>query len=390
MSTTVSYSYGRTFQEAFALLRRQIDLENAVIENNKSTASQVDDSPADLLNMERIGAIAIAPAEPLVEVRDEIQNFVRAENFYKSLFYRVKAPSADTVTQNQLQTELTRTPDAGVANISATPIKAYASDSSQVAKDVGQKDASFQYYKIIDFVTDEGKKEGIQLSGIDATTRIRIVNILDKMRTKSASEEEVDLVRRSLNRPELEQPVEVTFDLSGSTDTYSTRIAQINQAEEFVQNLQTTTNLSGDRQVAPTTAAQGYFESYEAAMLYNARPICTLDEYIKFLGTHAVVEGKVVPGRALTTEDPRTFPAVYYKRIRKYRPGPPAVLPEGLSQLTNAGVISSPNGATATLSEAPTATLQALPADFPQTSQDWDKVLFAYRSNVLAKLAPGR
>lgn len=142
------------------------------------------------------------------------------------------------------------------------------------------------------------------------------------------------------------------------------------------------------------------FSSYEAAMRFGARPICTLAEYVQFLGEDAVVEGKIDPLTSLRDNDVRTFPAVFYKRIRRYRPGPPPAIAPG--NITNSPIQTSTDGvasqegndtetseeATIEANQAGESPVQGIPDDFPDTREDWDLILLQYRDNVLNRLPP--
>jgi len=412
MQTDVSMSYGRTMQEAFALLRKSIEMENADIitkradvarsinENNGTSSTNTDPQ------MERVGPIAVGPAEPLIEVRDTIQNFDRAEAFYRSLLYRSKPKNVDEISQAQQRADIIRRADEVEGRI----IPALAQDAkntSDVDAYLGSKDASFQYHKIIYLTSEKGKSEAVKLQGIDTTTRLKMISVIEKMRSGSATAEDLTFIRGATAQPELQQ-----LPADGNADPNI--IQRLNLLDEEIQNSTTSTNLNGNVDIDPAPTAGPLFESFEAAMFYNARPICTLDEYLVFLGEEAVEKkdrGIVLPGVALAADDERTFPAVYYRRIRKYRAGPPQAIPDTGLNLTNATGVTTPDGVWIVL---PTPTefnlaqrqeniaalvndpakvtnkVQGVPDDFPQTSQDWDAVLQVYRSNVLSRLAPGK
>jgi hypothetical protein len=84
--------------------------------------------------------------------------------------------------------------------------------------------------------------------------------------------------------------------------------------------------------------------------------VCTLDEYVAFLGEDATPEALIRPEDAFVENAPRIFPAPYYQRIRTYRAGAAV---EG-------------------------------DASFPHTAADWDTLLTVYRSNVLSRTGPGK
>lgn len=411
MQTDISMSYGRTIQEAFSLVRRSVDIENAIITRDRAdvarTINEKNTSSVDIpLGMERVGPIAVGPAEPLREVRDTIQNFSRAENFYKALLYQAKPKEADEISSAQERAEIARraNEEEGIIIPTAT---LESQEVSAVETYLSKKTASFQYQDIIQITSENGKPENIKLQGIDGTTRLRMINVIDKMRVGSATAEDLTFIQGATSLPDLQQQ-------TTTTPEPDPLIAQrLNLLEEETQNSMTLTNLHGNVDISPKDNAATLFDSFEAAMFYNARPICTLDEYITFLGDQAApaeVRGRVLPNVSLSATDDRTFPAVYYKRIRQYRPGPPRIIPETGVNLSNATVLTSPDGVyVAPLAAAEldltlrgeniaafindpskvTNKVQGIPDDFPQTSQDWDAILKIYRSNVLSRLAPG-
>ena len=347
-STRISISYGRTFSESFKNLRRQIDLENAAIVE----ASEKDDK----VNVERMGAIALSPAEPLGEIRNVVQNFERAEQFYQALFHRSAAPAADKLTQAQLSAELQRQQNERSDALGVTPLYVDAPAPPP------NKPAAFYYPNIIQFTDGQGNKQKIKLKGIDSTTRDKFYEILGKMRSGVATEEELQYVSKGLEQAPLKQGEK---DMSPTPDIER----QIALAEKLIRDMTTSTNVQGGLSVVPSPEAETYFEANAAAMKYNARPICTLDEYLAFLGDLAVPEGKFEANAHLAGEDPRTFPAPFYTRIRRYQPGPP---PEDTIIM---------EGAAHTVS---------VRAGFPDSVVDWDELLLAYRQNILWRTSPYR
>jgi hypothetical protein len=350
--TTLSISYGRTFQESFDVLRQNIDRENISIEQAVSTQ--------DTRNPERIGAIALGPPEPLREIRDVVQNFDRAEEFYSALFHRNNAASSDKLTQAQMSAEFQRQRDAQAVALGVSPPQ-YLDQ-----RPATPKTAAFQYPQIIQFVDEHGEKQNISLSGIDGTTRERFIAIFSKMRIGEATEEELTYVSEGLQQARIPQAVK-------GADPDPNVIRQIEIAEGLVRRVTTMTNIRGDKQVVPRDEARDLFESFDAALHYNARPVCTLDEYVAFLGDLGAPEARVEANQNLASEDPRTFPAPYYGRIRRYRPGPP---PEASGVQTGAGN---------------TVDMQEyVRTGFPDSVIDWDELLNAYRQNVLLRQSPQR
>lgn len=431
-ATQLSFSYGRTFREMFDLMHRQFTHENTTIglQAAETVNAVISGNRTPLeTRAERVGAVATAPPEPISEIRDVIQNFTRAEAFYRALFFRAASPDAERLDQDQLRAEADRRAQAdavvaaasggdpretdvdpreaeviasqdgaqriGVAVAEPSAPEAVSANeragTAAVNRDLQGKRAAFFYNEIIEFADNQGLRTGLQLEGLDASARSRINNTLAEMRTGTASEEDLAFVRTSTGRSNLQQQVEGE-DADPNVGT------QLDAVEVAVRNTAIRSNITGDRTIVPRREALHLFESYPAAMHQAARPICTLDEYVRFLGDEGIREGVVQPETALAQGDSRTFPAKYYVRIRNYRPGPPPAIPS--TQITNTTIVSNVDGidqsdpAVAASSTAPatgtagTATVQGLPDDFPQTRADWSAILLAYRANALSDLAP--
>jgi len=337
MSTTISIAYGRTFSESFDLLQAQAARENASSD----------------LTLERAGAIALGPPEPLQEIRDITQNFERAEAFYASLFQRVPAKQTDALTRDQVSTEFSR--------LRAEQAQALGVPYQEDPVPRTTKAASFDYRDIIQFRTPQGKTERLYLTGLDGTSRTTFKNIFDKMLVGDASKEEIAYVSNALQQAALPQ-----MSKDGFTDP--SVLEQIKRAQIEIYKFPTKTNIrGGNKEVVPTLEAADRFESHELAMAYNARPICTLHEYIAFLGDDGDPQGLVAANQPSSGWDTRTFAAAYYQRIRTYRTA-----------------VSDP----ATGSNQPMAA--DAPPDFPDRVVDWDVLLEVYRNNCLQRQGPGR
>jgi hypothetical protein len=432
MMTDVSVSYARTLQESFAIVRKQIELENAVGASNRAAVeAQISsgltgaERMAASTEMRPHGLLAMGPAEPLSEIRDVIQSFAKAEEFYGELFYRGIAAESTGITPNQTSADVARdseTPD----NASHPPDAPYAAQDTRIDTFLKNKKASFYYPDIIQVLSEKDKKASeVMLGGIEQQAVIKLVAIVDKMRVGEAKPEEIEAVSTALS---LTTPI-VQQDTDPNKFDFSIDV-QLNVLEAELESAVLQTNLSGDVGIVPHPKSARLFESYQDAMHYNARPICTLDEYIAFLHDQASVSGRVGPAATLASgafngRSERVFPAPYYKRIRKYRAGPPAIVPVG--NITNSPYVTGPSGnyviqgsavaqdsgpppanqslsdpaqssaadttnqsgPTDTLTGPPPKPIDSIPADFPQTSRDWDTILEEYRANVLSRLSPG-
>jgi len=411
-SSSVSFTHGRTIQEMFQLMDQQFRFENTVAQEtqgftvqrvlSQSVNDEASGNPEGTRQANPVGVIATGPPEPLAEIRDVTQNFDRAERFYGALFHKVAAPTSEDLSTSQTEAALDRAPPA------ESPTDLDALDPTPAGVEVpaavlpvtqGQpsipgtvdlpvtKKASFYYPDIIQ-VTDPngGEPEDIQLSGIDSTARNTALDAIAHLRANTATPEDITLLAAISNLP--------ADRISGVDPTARGPLA--NQLELIIRTLPITSNLRGDVYITPKPEAAGLFESYEQAMRYVARPICTLDEYINFLGEQGLREGAVDPGQALASNDVRAFPAVFYRQIRVYRPGPPPVVPTtditNTQGLTSADGVITAVGPTEDAEESPDSAtpqaIQGLPADFPETRYDWTTLLLRYRDNVLASLVP--
>lgn len=342
-STTLSFLYGRQFQEMFDLLRQEFD--------GGETAA------------------GFSPAEPVRDVRKIVQSFEQAETYYQRMFYG--------------------------------------------AQRLYDKDAAFDFRKIIGYAspTDSGAPEPIFIDGPDEATQDTLVSAsstaqglvtaretanqqMQQITARIAtlyneisnlmdiSQDQLDSI--NADKPFYEPPfvpaisiqerqTEVTT-LTKQRDTLQAQIAsldqRINSAVTTIQGSQNTSglrqvrhNLDGSRELVPLPSASALFESYDAAMRFNWRPICTLDEYVIFYD--AAGEG-AIPAFG----HPQSTGARYFDRIRRMTPPAEDFVPP------------TPNVGD------PAAVAGLTNENFPQIRSDWDRALLAYRQNVLSVKAP--
>lgn len=397
-STTVSFNYGRTLQELFGLIQRTTDLDNArlalqraEIENTVRSRGTVDGAPA--ANEEQlatslqqtderlaqiglpVGAVASAPPEPLAEVRGLIQDVRKAGEFYKSLFFQGVIPGGDRLVSEQFAQQ-----DAGlIAPVSdALPVigrverqdnetpGAFAQrqlsamytylgtaqatiernrrEGNRIALERNQagqavKQGVCDYLKLITLVdssvqtgnetSGQGDTRNPTIEGFDAATAARMLDIIGKARRGTATEEELAVFRSATGWADFGQPP-AGQNLPEPTKT------RLDSIEINIRTQNVRTNVTGSVSIVPQPHAQVLFESYTAAMSYSSRPVCTLDEYIRFLGENGRREGEILPGQAASIRNGQRHPAPFYTRIRKFRPGPPETRPP--SNLTNTTV----------------------------------------------------
>ena len=389
--TQVGFSYARTVREVFQLLQRQYELENASLaavkpEIEADLAKPLKDQTT-LNKAAPIGAIAMAPAEPLIEVRDVIQNLDRAEQFYQALFYR-KAVKPTTELMAELSaTAINREVAATAFNEAHPPTglslggQADNTTQSQVALDLKGRRAVFYYPEILELVDNRGKTTDIQITGIDASTKLKLINIVRLMRASTATLDDLKFIRQALVRPDLDMQrnsagvaIEVNDDA---------KIKEFNTLEVGFRTGPTITNLDALKEIQIKKSAEFLLTSYDAANRYNARPICTLEEYISFIGDNTQ-DGLVSPSAGLgDLANTRSFSAPYYSQIRQYRfTSVPTVAPR---KITASPTQTSVDGmAEHPAEDAENATLEGIDLTaFSETRQDWTALLIAYRNDIL-------
>jgi hypothetical protein len=337
VATSLNYGYGRTLYEFFDLIGNEIDTGGAI---------------ADRKNL----AMAAAPAEPIKEIRDVTQHFHKAEQFYQALLHRRQ------------------------------PVHAV-----------------FEYRDLIAFVDGKGALENIQIEGLNEEAFARLVTDLEAAKAKltKLSQNKPVKVREgtsnetvfsgglatyhklsATDRKDLEDAfilagfsAEALSDMANTTtganpqrmkialDNLDKKIASAKKqtGQKVTHNLRDAIS----REIAPKPGAEPYFDSYDAAMTYCARPICTLDEYIEFI--RGIKEG---PQDDVAYVDGSRVPSArYYARIRKMIGAPAGFKPTDAQQGTDqTGKVAAVN-----LKDEPT---------FPELRAQWEKSLLAYRRNV--------
>jgi len=168
---------------------------------------------------------------------------------------------------------------------------------------------------------------------------------------------------------------------------------------------QLTNNINPNLELSPIPGPYSRaFDSYDSAMQINARPVCTLQQYIRFLHGGKTItslmstgdvqgelfefsyvavseEGPTVnvsPDRRETVSRGTTTrkPATYYARIFRLRQGPGTFPGEHERGYTNPPTIQ------------PTTSLAGVAANFPQTRADWDTALKNYATKVRVLIRP--
>jgi hypothetical protein len=380
--TQVQFSYGRTIQEAFELMSTEF--------------------------AQGASAAGAAPREPIRDIRKVVQGFEESEELYQRLFfggqklygkdascdwrtvigYAPTVPSDPPVTifvEGVPEAQKDRVADAADTLVATQPkydelrhtieaLRLEESAARQVIADLAE-----QYVSQSMPTADQQKYD----SAIDTVTRI--VTQLNTLEPQLAA-----------MQSEIQRATAVASDPTAFA------------AGQVVHNL------DGSREIVPLPGAADLFNNYDSAQRYNWRPICTLDEYVTF---HNSVGENAIPAFG----HPRSVGARYYDRIRRLTPlTDDTVLPVGADGLTPT-VQANPaaaQGSSDTTPEAPAtgeanvsvpaqgvqvpSTTGKVPAissgtgphgqnsatDFPQVRAEWDKILLAYRNNVLNTKAP--
>ena len=135
--------------------------------------------------------------------------------------------------------------------------------------------------------------------------------------------------------------------------------------------------------IVPLESFAPVFKQYDTAMRYVSRPICTLDEYVRFL--HGDVDIDTITGAEggsaeVVVSSDKKFGnnVVYYSRIKRLRYVANYVPPAAATGVT------VENNETSAYTGQP----EGLPPDAPQVRADWDKALLAYRDEMYNRMGP--
>lgn len=297
--TDISYVYGRTIQEVFDLLKHEFALGSAVLGN--------------------------APKEPIKDVRKILQSFVESESMYRKLFYGGQqlygkdaafdwrkiigyAPmTADGIpepifiagkeeTTNDTYTE-------AVKNVVALQPKI---DELDKANAVAQQKWNVANGIIAALSTyDGGAPPPITVENLDqAPTILGAAFATNTLKNAEALMAEAQRETEAINA----QLLVLKTQKAAALDTIHATEASLSITGSGVVH-----NVTGDREIVPLPTAEAMFREYDAAMAYNWRPICTLDEYIIF---HDSAGEESIP--AVGHE--RSLGARYFERIRRMTP----------------------------------------------------------------------
>jgi hypothetical protein len=307
MSTAVNYSLSRTIPEMLDLLNQEMKKLN----------------PTGTKNPVVFGS---APLEPISSVRDIIQDFTKAEQFYNALFFQRE------------------------------PMK-------------NGKKASFDFREVLGYARTDGKVDAIKLGNVEVNSSVTAGSFNVTNTTSGGS-------TTNVNASATQSTVaagETTNNVISTTTTES--------VGGFTSQTVLVNTLSGTRDVVPLPAFVPVFNQYGTAMQYVARPICNLDDYLSFLhGPTADLQTLINDGQVELGDD-RFGDVLYFKRIRKlfydpnYTPTPAEV---GVTTET----VNPP--------VPPTAYTDPLvgAVNASQTRADWDSALVAYQAEMYNRKGP--
>lgn len=413
-----------------------------------------------------VGDVRMAPAEPLEEVR-QLQDIEIANAFYMAMFWQLERGDqlgiSDLNAEDALSAGRERERSGRASFLTAEQVREAGPDINNAVVDQAlsgptgeaaarQRNANaaaraaartpfgssavFRQEDIIRMVTrdaETGESETLDIenSGVSSMTRTKALRLIRKAFEHPGEMTQVEMQQLA----DLSQGVgstdtisfdELSYILPSSTpaqgrvlapgQTWSyvpcpadqLRLLQFLRAQERRWWTQTvTTNVRGDVAIVPTAAAADLWESFTLAQKYNARPVCTLDEYRFFLGEDApggehndTEEGALAvhPGPTNLGPNNYTHPAKYYRVLRHYDEGPP--LDRARTLLTGSAVggsglptsatpaqpgtpvnpVTPPPPAPATPAATPSGSSATTPRSFPAAASNPDAAVRALAS----------
>lgn len=346
-STTVSFTYGRTIQESFDLMKN--------------------------IFAEGSSALAMAPREPIRDVRQVVQSFTDAESYYRKLFYGNQALYNKDASMDWRKI-IAYAP--AVAGQEPEPIYVAGGNEALLTQYEDAGEFLSQNRTTLDLLKQKVASLTQQKTAADAVqAKLQAETTVDQVALQKAVEDAASLASQ----------LAVAQKEAAALQQKVSAAEAIRSDPSYIKQNQVTHNLTGDRELVPTRAAERYFEYFEAAMEYNWRPRCTLDEYIIFFNSAGE---SPIPAFG----HPRSVGVRYFERIRRLTPlTATTTLPTGADGLTaqtqaaaGAGTQSAPQTATGetTTHDATVPVVPGLGKDFPQTRADWDSILEAYRNNA--------
>jgi len=327
VQTSLNFNYGRTIYEFFASIANEMDSPS--LANRKGLAT------------------AAAPPEPIPEIRDIMQHFSRAEQFYQALFFmRPEAPTRPAVVDYRDILAITK-PDGTTEDLSIE-----GKNEETVKREKPEVTAAIALMKTLQD-TATGIASNLVNGRASTTDTDKFIAAIDLATDSNPSSTYTQILG---NRFEQDRIIFLLEAKLNALDNPST-----------VHNLGKA--LAGD--LVPKPGFEQYFDSYDAAMTYCARPICTLEKYIAFInGVRQGIRDDFAYDDGTTVRSAR-----YYDRIRVLK---------GATNATAKTLTNAQQGLTGS------GTPQAVPEDFPQLRAEWDKTLLAYRARVYSSVKVSR
>ena len=382
IQTSLNFSYGRTVYEWLTDIANEIDHPQ-----NANNAGQ---------------ATASAPPEPLPEVRDILQHEWHADQFYAQLFNRATEESLkgtrptpavcrirdllrivnpdgtlsplkiEGKNANQLRKER-----EGLANAKTALTKLKSNDALLEKFSNAWRDSSWMGTAGLEQLGEQNDNPALQETYTALAVAFKVAGLGGYGGVSSAV---TDFLRWADN------------GFLGANEQLplllSTLDAALKQPPVTKHNLTDIAN----RELVPAPGSEPYFDSYDAAMKYCSRPICTLEEYISFIG--GVREGPI-DDVAYKDQGGSVVPSArYYARIR-YLKGATAAddakvtdAQQGIAPLS----VSLPPDQTGPPAPTTTADVvgEAVPLDFPVMRAPWDQILLAHRAAIHSSLKVSR
>jgi len=397
-STTFSFAYARTIQEMFDIMGKEFALGAA--------------------------ASGAGPREPLRDIRKVVQDFGESEKFYQRLFY-----GANSFAGREASCDWRKLIAYAPAQEGGSPDEIYVTGTGEAGFDAFQK-AEQDFITATKGLAEAEQQRSKVQNDVDSANQ-QIANA-GKAPTELTTFQQEDYqpwttVREAATHAAVATGTKLLVVLDKQIAAYQKTIdAAVPVINDRTLAPVVSHNLDGGRELVPTEAAEARFESYDDAMAYNWRPICTLDEYIIF---HDSTGTGVIPAFG----HPQSVGARYFERIRTYTPlTKTSEIVRGADGLNTPFVENTgetlPNGHTVvrvtdketkkvTFRDSTTGALVDPPASkqgapnpvdgsakpippktqevtglhsstFPQTRADWDKILLAYRNNAYINKAP--
>jgi hypothetical protein len=319
MRTSVSFIMGQTLDEYLQ------NIFDARIGNNQDN---------------QISDISAAPVHPFNVLRDVMQVQEQAEIYFSKVLHQA--------------TKYTTPVDPKVKKTAAKPTKQVKTAAFDIFRAVKFRIAGdAKSYSMDDVLNDDGfvqfkrkmEKTINQLRADFEKDLVKQLTSLEETDYKKSSDAIIE--ERLAQQTALEEQYRVT-----SIATFMKK-PRVNPKNKILDSY---TSLGPSDEFAPMCA------SYESAMRYVSRPVCTLDEYIKFRGSWGWARNPVS-----AVDEKQGKGAPYYERILNFKEGP---------------------GDPPTIDPTTGIPINPLPKDLPETRLPWIQRLLNYRNRFLYGTVP--